>query len=333
MPAARSLRVGLAGCGMISQFHLRAWSKLSNASVVALCDVNVERAALRAREFDIGSTYADPAEMLAREYLDALDIATPTDTHAELVDLAGRQGVPVLCQKPLAATLDGAERMVAGARQRIRLMAHENWRFRPYYRQIGAWLREGRIGSLVQGFVHARSSGLLVDADGTQPALQREPGLAALERFVLGSVLTHHVDVARWLFPGPRVVAARKTRSIEAVIGETAATIVLECNDHALLVVDGNLAAPGATSGLSDRLELIGTVGAIAFDGECLTLVADEKIAIHYDLAVAYQQGFDAAIAHFVEALGVGTPFETDAADNLETLALIEQAYRLCEER
>ena len=58
----------------------------------------------------------------------------------KLSSRAAHRGVPVLCQKPLAPTLSQAESLVAEFADKTRLMVHENWRFRPYYRQVAQWL-------------------------------------------------------------------------------------------------------------------------------------------------------------------------------------------------
>ncbi|MEZ5861461.1 MAG: Gfo/Idh/MocA family oxidoreductase, partial [Geminicoccaceae bacterium] len=91
---------------MISAFHLRAWQSLGDrVAVVAISDPHHERAAQRAGEFSIPAVHADPAAMLASERLDVVDIASPRETHVELVEAAAARGIAVLCQKPLAPTL------------------------------------------------------------------------------------------------------------------------------------------------------------------------------------------------------------------------------------
>jgi D-apiose dehydrogenase len=82
------------------------------------------------------------------------------------VRLAAERGIDVLCQKPLAPTCAEAEALVRDTDGRIRLMVHENRRFRPYYRRIAAWANEGALGTLTSGSIAVRSSGLLPDADG-----------------------------------------------------------------------------------------------------------------------------------------------------------------------
>src|SRR5262245_10069991 len=196
------LRIGLAGAGMISAFHLTAWSRARGAAVVAIADPLGDRAEARAREFGVAAVHTDTEQMLARERLDAVDIAAPLEQHEALVRLCARHGVAAMCQKPLAHPLDAARALVGEVKDRIRLMVHENWRFRPYYRQVRTWLAEGRLGRVQQCFLRTFSSGLVRDASGQMPALVREPGLRTSPLLAIGTLLIHHLDVARALL-GP----------------------------------------------------------------------------------------------------------------------------------
>jgi predicted dehydrogenase len=114
--------------------------------------------------------------MLGAERLDAIDIAAPRENHASLVRMGVARGLAVLCQKPLAPTLAEAEALVAETRG-ARLMVHENWRFRRYYRDAATWLPAGAIGAVQQCQITLLTSGLLPDPDGNRPALVRQPFL------------------------------------------------------------------------------------------------------------------------------------------------------------
>ncbi|MEM8853146.1 MAG: Gfo/Idh/MocA family oxidoreductase [Pseudomonadota bacterium] len=169
---AEAMRIGLAGAGMVSRHHLDGWAAIRGAKVVAIADPDRARAEARAGEYAIPAVHDSVETMLAQERLDAIDIATPMATHAALVACAADHGVAILCQKPLAPTLEEAEAVAAIAAQKsVRLMVHENWRFRPHYRTIATWLEEGRIGRPVAFHLETLSASLLPRADGTAPGL------------------------------------------------------------------------------------------------------------------------------------------------------------------
>ncbi|HEX2116457.1 MAG TPA: Gfo/Idh/MocA family oxidoreductase [Alphaproteobacteria bacterium] len=324
-----ALRVGLIGAGMISPYHLTAWSRLQQAKVVAICDPDRARAEERAKAFGIQCVHTDAAAMLANEKLDAVDIASPRECHAEHVRQAAARGLAVLCQKPLTPTLEEAEALVAEVGARSRLMVHENWRFRPNYRQAKRWLDEGRVGTIRGARMVMRASGFLPDVEGKYPSLVRQPFMAKERRLFVAESFIHQMDVMRWLVGPMRVVAARLGRVCPAVIGEDSAVIVAATPDGVLVTMDGDGAAPGYPARSSEELEIVGTRCTLRFADLKLRLSGAESASIAYDRDEIYQASFDACIRHFVECLESGAAFETAPADNLETLRLVEDTYRL----
>lgn len=323
-----TLRVALAGAGMISYHHLIAWSRLGNrAKVVAVADPDRAKAERRAADFGIPAVYADVAQMLTAESVDAIDVASPRETHAENVGHAVARGVDVLCQKPLAPTLALSQALVRGVGDRVRLMVHENWRFRPWYREMKRWIDEDALGRMHFGNMTLLSSGLMPDVSGRRPALERQPFMAHETRFLIAEALIHQIDVVRWLMGPLRVVDARATRSVDVVKGETLAAIFMETAEGAPVVVTGTMAAPGFPPRTLDRFELVGAKASAVLAGTELRLMGSEPRSLAYDFDEAYQASFDGVIAHFVDRLESGAEFETEPMDNLETLRLVEHAY------
>ena len=206
------LRVALAGAGWVSKHHLAGWGRVKHAQVVAIADPDLPRARSRAQVCAGAQAFTHAGEMLDAVQPDALDICAPPEAHAVLCGLAAERGIATLCQKPLASSLREARDIVDAAAGRMRLMVHENWRFRAPYRQVHAWLREGAIGSVRFFRLRASSAGLLADERDCLPALLRQPLLALLPRLAIGELLIHHLDVTRWLLGAVTVVSARTTR-------------------------------------------------------------------------------------------------------------------------
>ncbi len=201
----RPLKVAVAGAGYISQFHLAGWKDLPQVEVVAVCDPVVEKARGRAEQFGVPRVYADFSEMLERERPDAVDIATSVGTHAPLTRIAADRGVHVMVQKPMTPTVGEGEALVRDVDGRIRVMVHENFRFRPHYVAVRDWLAAGRIGEIRHARLTVRSSGFAPVAGGTPPILVRQPYLQAFPRLLIFEALIHHLDVLRSLL-GPLTV-------------------------------------------------------------------------------------------------------------------------------
>jgi predicted dehydrogenase len=171
-------------------------------------------------------------------------------------------------------------------------------------------------------------SGYLADKNGRRPSIERSPAKAKKKRLLILGVLIHQLDVLRYLIGPLKMIATRATRTAADLAGETLATILMETDTGAPVVLAGNFVAPGFGMTVSDRLELIGSKASIILEPGELRLLGPDECAITYDMQTEYQTCFDAAIAHFTDCIQTGKPFESDPFDNLETLRLVEAAYR-----
>lgn len=324
------LRVGVLGCGMISENHFLAWSRCQGAEVVAVCDPNLERARARAGQFGIAACHASPEEMLRQERLDAVDIITPRETHAEMIALAARHGVHALCEKPLCPTHGQAQHLLREVGSRIRVMVNENWRYRAYFRQIAQWLREGRLGTVTLARIALWRSSMLPRAeDGRPHSLSRQPFLAREERVLIAESLIHEIDVVRALFGEVEVLGCSTARACDAIVGEDSAMLLLRTAHGVPVTIDGVMTAAGHAVRAPDRMEIAGTRCSVLLEGAVLRLSGAQEQTLVYDEDRVRQECFDASIQHFIDQLRGGGEFWTSAQDQLGSLAVMEQAYRL----
>lgn len=327
--ATQPLRVGLVGAGWVTAHHLAGWRSLrGRATVVAIADPNLANARARACEYDIAHVFASARQMFEETPLDAVDVAAPREFHASIVREAARHGLAVLCQKPLAPTLPEARELADEVAPQCRLMVHENWRFRPYYRDLAGWLAEGRIGDVLQASLTLLTSGLLPDEAGRLPALERQPFIARLERALVTEILIHHIDTLRFLLGELTLVHARLGRASPAMRGEDRAFLSFETASLAPVALLANLAVHGRAPAQADRLTLVGTAGTIELEGDTLRCFGAQPAELRYDMPACYLASYAATISHFVDGVRSGGAFETEPADNLRTLALVEEAYQ-----
>jgi predicted dehydrogenase len=322
-------RIGLIGAGLAAGYHLAAWRSLrSRAEVVAIADPDRAAARSRADEYGIERTYDSAKALFDDVAIDAVDIAAPREFHAPIARLAADRGIAILCQKPLAPTLEEAERLVADIGDNARLMVHENWRFRPHYRLIAHWLEQDRVGEVRTVRMSVLTSGLLPDSSGQLPALVRQPMLAGLERMLLMEVLIHHVDTLRFLLGPLDLLGACLGKTCTAIRGEDRAALLMAGAGGAAVTLIGDFMAVGEPAALFDRLEIFGTRGTIRLVGDRLVSGGEIDDEVRLDLDANYRASWVGAISHFIDRLADGQPFETRPEDNLETFRIVEQAYR-----
>jgi D-apiose dehydrogenase len=325
-----TLRIGFVGAGMISQYHLQGWTETKGAEVVAICDPDLEKARRRAETFGIASVFSDLSSMLEVANIEAVDIATPVGTHARLVMQAADHGVHVMCQKPITPTLQEAYELIDYVGDRVRFMVHENYRFRPHYRQAREWITAGQIGSPLQVRLTMRSSGMV--ALGAEEAwlLARQPYLGKMPRLLIFETLIHHLDTLRSLIGEMDVLSCQLAHINHSILGEDTAIVVMRAQSGCLVVLDGTFSAPGYPAQVTDRLEIIGGQGTIIFENDELREMGSVERSIHYASSSPKgenQECFTIAVQHFVEGITTGRAFPTDRLDNLKTMRLMEACY------
>jgi predicted dehydrogenase len=325
----KTLRIGVLGCGMISSEHFAAWARCQGAKVTAVCDPALDRAQARAAEFGIGALFDSPEALMASGTVDAVDIVTPRETHADMVRLAARHGLHALCEKPLCPTHEEADRLVREVGSSIRVMVNENWRYRAYFVKVAEWLRAGRLGTVTQARIALWRSSMLPRAeDGRIHALTRQAFLAREARVLIAESLIHEIDVARALFGEMDLVACCTGHACEQIVGEDSATLLLRTRHGLTVTIDGVMTAAGHTTRAPDRLEIAGTRCSVILDGTVLRLIGAEQETHVYDEDAVRHDCFAASLQHFVDALRSDAPFWTSAEDQLGSLRLMEDAYR-----
>lgn len=141
------INVGFIGAGQISELHARGYENNPTGRLVALVDANPKVAEQRANEFNLSRWYTDYHELLADPHIEAVEILLPHHLHLEVTLEALAAGKHVSLQKPMAITLDEADRMIAAADRATTLFrVFENFRAYEPYRRAKAMMEAGEIG-------------------------------------------------------------------------------------------------------------------------------------------------------------------------------------------
>ncbi len=220
MSAKKKLKIGLVGCGFMGRTHSNAFSKVNQffeleyqPVLTAVCARNAASARAFAENWGFEAFETDWRELVARDDIDLVDIASPNDTHAEIAIAAARAGKMVMCEKPLGRNASEAEEMVAAVEAANRPnMVWYNYRRVPAVTLAKQLVDEGRLGRIF----HYRAKFLqdwTISADLPQggTALWRLDANVAGSG-VTGDLLAHCIDTAIWLNgPIDKVTAMTET--------------------------------------------------------------------------------------------------------------------------
>src|ERR1041385_8022752 len=207
---AKPLRIGLIGYGFMGRAHSNAYRKVSNffeleyqPVLKAICARTEASAAAFAKKWGYESVETDWRKLLAREDIDAVDICTPNDTHADIALAAAKAGKMILCEKPLSMDGPEGETMVkAVEKAKVPNMVWYNYRRVPAVTLAKRLIEEGRLGKIF----HYRAK-FLQDSTISPDLPQGGAGLWRLDvkaagSGVTGDLLAHCIDTALWLNGG-----------------------------------------------------------------------------------------------------------------------------------
>lgn len=208
------IRIALVGCGRISKNHFDAISRVAGLTVTAVCDT-VEARAREAGERLGASWYTDYAKMLREAPCDAVTLATPSGLHPAHGVLAARAGKHVICEKPMATSLAGADDLVRACDDAgVQLFVVKQNRLNPAIQLLRRAVDKGRFGRLY-------AVNTTVWWARPQEYYEQAPWRGTWE-FDGGALLnqaSHYVDLVQWLVgPVESVIAKTATlaRRIEA---------------------------------------------------------------------------------------------------------------------
>ncbi len=220
MAAKKTLNIGLVGYGFMGRTHSNAFLQAPRffdlpfrPALTAVCARNADRVKGFAENWGYASIESDWRDLVNRNDIDLIDIASPNDTHAEIAIAAARAGKLVLCEKPLGRTAAEARSMVDAVEAAgVSNMVWYNYRRVPALTMLKNLLEEDRFGRIF----HYRSQ-FLQDWTISRDLPQGGEGLWRLDASVAGSgvtgdLLAHNIDMALWL-NGPIVEVSAMTET------------------------------------------------------------------------------------------------------------------------
>ena len=283
------LSFGLVGAGWIGSFHAETLAhRLPNARLAAVADPDLAAA----ERLSAPQAYREPLELIADPSIDAVAISSPAATHANLVVAAAQTGKHVFCEKPMALTLEDADRAIDAARSAgVALQVGFNRRFAHDFAAMRAKVVDGAIGT-----------------PQLLRSLTRDPGISAdvaarvKPWTIFNETLIHDFDTLCWLNPGARVVEvfAQADALVHPGLRDAGfldtAVVQIRYDNGAFATAEASFQA---VYGYDIRGEVFGSAGVL--------LAGREPTAAATCNTQLFADAYVAQFAHFVDCVHTGT--------------------------
>ena len=315
------LNVGLLGAGRIAGVHATAITTNPGSRLAAVSDFIPENAQKLAAKY--GTTARTTDEIIADPAIDAVLIATSTDTHSDLIERATAAGKAVLCEKPVDLSLARARACQKVAAQNGKpVMIGFNRRFDPNFAALKAAADKGEIGKTE-----------LLSITSFDPA---PPPVAYIKVSggIFRDMMIHDFDMANFLMgAAPVSVSAAASSIVDPAIGEAGdfdtAVVTLTYADGRIAVIKNSRRA---VYGYDQRIEMLGSEGLLQAQNMLESTVVKSTTAgvtsakPTYFFLERYMPSYAAEWAAFVEAVAGGKPLPVTLADGVAALAMAEAA-------
>jgi myo-inositol 2-dehydrogenase / D-chiro-inositol 1-dehydrogenase len=314
--------MAVIGCGRIGRMHARNLSQHPLVELISVYDIVARSAADTAAELNVEAA-ASVEEILADPKVQAVLIATSTDTHCPLITASVKAGKAILCEKPIDLDLERARRCwqeIAPLKPRI--LIGFNRRFDPTFRALRDRLHAGEIGKLELAAITSR--------DPAPPPAAYIKVSGGLFR----DMTIHDFDMARFLAGDIEEVFAFGANVVDPEIGQLGdidtCSLTLKAKAGALVQISNSRRC---AYGYDQRLEVFGATGMLKAGNHRDTSVeawsskgtATMEPVLHFFIE-RYRRAYDAEVDAFVEAFERGSAMSPDFSDGLAALELAAAA-------
>jgi len=254
------MRIAVIGTGLIGALHARILARHPGCTLVAVCDVDLDRAGRVAA--DLGCrAYGDTDTMLDAEDLEAVTVATPETHRHDPALAAARRGLKLLLEKPLGRSLADVDRLISalraeGADPAVNFILHADPRFARMKEIVAA----GGVGRPVSTFARRR---------GTRLGIEKY----ALWTDLLSSTLIHDIEMALAVnaAPAERVFAEAVVRACAPYGSHDAVVATLRFADGAVALFETSwVLPPSQPEPLDPAFHLIGDGGSVVIEGSSM---------------------------------------------------------------
>ena len=303
----KETNVGVIGVGAMGYNHVRIYSEIENANLLAISDMVRGTLDNVSKEFNTVG-YVDYDNILQIDDIEAVNICVPTVFHHDVVMRAIESGKNVLVEKPIASKLVEAKEMIEAANDNGVILATGHVeRFNPAVRVAKKLLKDGEIGEVVT----ANAKRL-----GPYPPRIRDVGVAI-------DLAIHDIDIFNYLFESrAEMVFANMSSNLKNCEFEDHAEIMTKYDNGVLSILETNWLTPYKKR----QLNITGVDGIISVDygNQSVTLYKENNSV--EEVKVENKEPLKEELKSFVNAVQTKTEPEVTGQDGLEALKIVDAA-------
>lgn len=346
------LNIGVIGAGSISEYHLGPYANNPETAIYAICDLNEERAKLKAEKYGVVKIYTDYRDLLADPAVDAVSICTWNNSHAEISIAAVEAGKHVLVEKPLCKTVEEAERVEQAVKKSGKVL------------QVGFVRRYASNTQILNRFLQAGELGEIYYAKATCLRRLGNPGgwFSDIERSGGGPLIdlgVHIIDLCWYLMGKPKVKSVSgnvynklgnrsniqnlsfyKASDYDASNNtvEDLANAIIRFENGASLMVDVSFTLHAQKDEIS--VKLYGDKGGAEIEPELFIVTENHDTILNVTpqvdhLSFDFISGFQSEINHFIDSCMGRKETLSPVEDGLEMMKILcgiyESADKGCE--
>lgn len=325
------IKIGIVGLGSIAQLvHLPMLKKLNNAAITAVSEVNKNRLLNVGEKFGIKNQYVNYEEMLDREDLDAVIIATPTNTHLPIALACIERKKYLLIEKPISRSIQETQLIVDAAKKNdVKVMVGMNFRYRPDVMLLKSIINSGDLGEIFYvkcGWLRKQSS------DGQWFTKKESSGGGVI--LDLGIVL---LDLSLWLLNFPEIASvSTQNFSINTTSVEDCSLSMIRCKPNALI----NMETSWSLNSENDAfyLDIYGSKGNASLNPlRVFKKINDQQIDMTPSGSDNYLSLFKKSylneLKHFLGAVQGVNPLFSPAEESLPRMKVIDSMYQSAQSR
>lgn len=325
------LGFGIIGCGRIAPRHAQSIVGKPDSKLIAVTDIVESRANKYAHDYEVDA-YSDYHFMLERDDIDIINICTPSGLHAEMAINAMRAGKHVIVEKPMALSLQDADRMIATSKSEgVKLCVVLQNRFNPPIQDLRRVVNEGKLGRLLLGNATIR---------WYRPQEYYEDGWHgtwAMDGGALMNQSIHHIDALQWMMGSVESVFSYSATLAHKMEAEDIGLAVIRFENGGLGIVEGSTVT--YPQNLEGSIAVFGDHGSVKVGGTALNrkefwkiegeLEHERELLMHeqVDPPSIYGKSHESVITDVIRAIKEDNEPLTNGGEGRKSIALVLAMY------